>query len=361
MFSCINTNGSVTSQKLSAFEKHSFEQIKLALRRGDFEMVKMIAAGLQQQGISTSLKMINNQQRSLLKIINFKDLPSRAFPLLFCAVRYNRIEAVKWLVENGADITVTIHHKGQNVDIILFAEIWERTEILKYFEELSQGKEKEIDDYKNNCIEVNPIEYGMLFKSAILTQDVSQLQFLCSSRVTRDYINQVLDSVGFTPLHFAIKNGSNEIITMLLNAGADPDKQTFTQEGSPCITARQLANALNIVLPEMYPIRVYSINELGLSSPRLRRILPRPPVLSTPLAFPQHSASERQRTPYHSSAFFTTEGGSSSFPATMLNEDNSSTNRSSSSATLQSSPFYDETTLENDANYWVRLFMTSTS
>ena len=127
---------------------------------------------------------------------------------LIVATEYGNIEAVKILLENGAD--TELEATGKEMRAIHFASENNHSEILSLL--IEYGAEKEAKDK----YEKTPLHYAAMYNNVECAKILIDANVIIDGR----------DEDNWTALHYASKTHSLKVAKMLLSAGADINAQT---------------------------------------------------------------------------------------------------------------------------------------
>ncbi|KAF9574415.1 Elongator subunit elp6 [Mortierella alpina] len=88
---------------------------------------------------------------------------------------------------------------------------------------------------------LDEIEFSRSIHAACIANNVERVRTILSKGSSRGGVSpsSVLDSAGYTALHYASRAGNKEICTLLLNAGADVDAKTPELGATPLLRAVQ--------------------------------------------------------------------------------------------------------------------------
>ena len=108
-----------------------------------------------------------------------------------------------------------------------------------------------IEDYRTDCVTFDGLEFNLLHAACISYSDEDMVEHCDKDQIALDSaLNSALNSTcglfaGFTPLHFAVLNGKEEMIKMLLDHGADPAMRSLGGDTPLHISMRYLKDDID--------------------------------------------------------------------------------------------------------------------
>jgi len=169
-----------------AIQHHHDEIFSALLEKG--AQIDLVGDSIKYSPLFMSVKFQNHLAYETLVKKGAEDTPTTFYhSALFAAVCNNDLEMARDLVKRGSKINQVMQDKA--ITLVYAASRYGHTEMLKYLLSLSLHPDWQ------------PITYP-------------------------DFLQNLLRSVPFTPLTAAVKNGDIEAVTLLLEAGADPNRSS---------------------------------------------------------------------------------------------------------------------------------------
>lgn len=160
--------------------------------------------------------------------INKTNADDLGYTPLIEAAREGHLEAVKWLLDNGADIEGKDSREG---GALLHAAIGAHKEVLEYL--LAKGADVNAMDNNGRTAAHYLCQFAMQWGSAKITQTVNGVttelenpQFKKHTEIFKILLDNMKEvnlfsSYGYTPLHHAAETNNVTFINMLLDHGAE--------------------------------------------------------------------------------------------------------------------------------------------